>query len=623
LATTPNIATTIPVVGISKASLQLGDGENAALRYVRLSAFASPSQRIDDTSRSLCRVITSNVTGKINAYYISGPNDVPGKMQFESRTLDTTVFTVIASDSATGGDFNADLTTAASAENEAKPNRLYYSKVSQPESVPIVNYVDVGPQDKRIIRILGLRDSLFIIKEEGIYRLTGADPSNFTVFLFDSGVNVTAADTCVVMDNQIFAMCSQGVVRISETGVDVISQPVQDVFDLTSSPRYTNYTTASFACAYVQDYAYIIWLPEAAADTTGTVAYRFSTKTQTWTSWTKTGNAKCAVVNTNVNKLYVGPDDDNIVEVERKDIKRTDFADRQYELTLPLNSVSGTTITVSSAANITIGDVLLQQQYVTASVITRLARKFVLDNGIPNTVGNSNKDFYRNFTIADGDSFQTKMFQLITQVNSDISAAFNTTYSTPILTFQTEFNALIAVLNADPVLLHTNYLPATQLIEMEMTVTAVNKSLNQVTTKVVPSIATGPIILYKAINCVAVFSPFFFGDPAPLKHVRDATVVFSSANLNGGTVGYNTDLSAAFEDIPFTMEGTGNFGYGAWSGIAWGGEGTARPFRTLVPRAKQRCRFIRTRFKHVSAFDEFRVIGISYTFEVNSERAYR
>lgn len=622
-STNPDITTINPVIGIATTNIQDGDGEDVSLHYVRRSTVPSPSQRIDDTGRSLSRVITGNVSGSVNAYYTSGPNDAPGKMYFESRTLDTTVFSVIASDADTGASFNPDISTSNDATNEEKPNRIYFSKTSQPEAVPLVNYFDVGPQDKKILRILGLRDSLFIMKEEGIYRLTGENPTNFFVTLFDNSANIVAPDTCSVMDNQIFGLTSQGLARISETGVDIISQPVQDAFNLYTSPRYVNFKTASFSCSYLQDYAYIIWLPKNPSDTTGTVAYRFSTKTETWTTWTKVGNAMCSIVNTSNNRLYIGPDDDNIVEIERKDLRRIDFADRQYDLNINTSAITGTTIQLSSLTNIEIGDVLVQQQYVTASIIERLSKKFALDGGVPNTVGNDNKDYYRNFDIMPGDSLQTRLSELITQLNADIGTSYGTVFSTPVLTFQTEFNALISSFNASTILLHSNYMPANSLIEYEVFVISIDQGESSIDVEIMEPIQTGPITHFKAINCTVVYAPYYFGDPALLKHVRDATVMFVTATLTRATIGYNTDLSANFEDIVFGMEGSGNWGTWIYDNTTWGGEGTARPFRTLIPRQKQRCRFIRTRFKHKAAFDEFRMIGISYSFEANSERAYK
>jgi len=622
-STNPFIATVNPITGITTTNLQDGHGEDTALGYARLSTLPSPSQRIDDTARSLTKVVTANIAGDVNAYYISGTNDAPGKMVFESRILDTTPFSIVASDSDTGAVFTPDISSAVSAENENKPNRIYFSKTSQPEAVPIVNYFDIGPQDKAILRILGLRDSLFILKEEGIYRLTGENPTNFFVTLFDGSTIITAPDTASVMDNQIFCLSSQGVVRISETGVDIISDPIQNIIDTSTSPRYVNFATASFSVSYIKDYAYILWLPKNPNDTTGTFAVRFSTKTDTWTTWTKKGNAISGIVNTANNKLYIGPDDVNIVEIERKQLRRVDFADREYTLNIIPNGVTDLTIQLDSVTNIEIGDALVQQQYVTAALIERIGKKFALDAGVPNTPGNSNKDYYRNFNINPGDSLQGRLSELITQLDSDIGSSYLVAYSTDILIFQTQFDTLVNNLNLNTTLLHSNYIPSSGLIEYELFVVDIDQTQSTVTVGLMQPIVTGPITHFESINCTVVYSPYFFGEPALLKHVRDATMMFVTATLTRGNLSYNTDLSTNFEGVDFGMEGTGNWGTWIYDSITWGGEGTARPFRTLIPRKKQRCRFIRSRFKHKAAFDEFRILGISYTFEANSERAYK
>jgi len=82
-------------------------------------------------------------------------------------------------------------------------------------------------------------------------------------------------------------------------------------------------------------------------------------------------------------------------------------------------------------------------------------------------------------------------------------------------------------------------------------------------------------------------------------------------------------LSSNFEDIDFLLEGDGSWGVFFYSSTTWGGEGTARPFRTIIPRQKQRCRFIRCRYKHKSAYYKYSILGLSYTYEISGERAYK
>lgn len=602
-------------------TVENGFGESATNKYARRSSLASPASRIEDTAKSLVSVINRNPVEIVSAFYTPDSSALPGTMSFESKIIDTTPYSIQANRATTGAMFNPDITTAATSTNDIRPNRLYFSKVQQPEAVPATNNIDIGPKDKAILRIVGLRDSLFIFKEEGIYRLTGDTFTNFNVSLFDNSSILLAPDTAAVLNNQIYCLTSQGVATVSETGVDIISRPIENVFVTVTSPNYQFYKTASHAVGYESDRSYIIWIPENQNDNKASIAYRFNTFTQTWTSWDMP--AISAVVNAATNKLYIGAADLNLVEIERKNLNRTDYADRRFSLLINPNAISGTTVSLSSVADITAGDVLVQTQYVTQAQVIRLAKKFGLDPGIPNTIGNQNKDYYRNYDLINGCNLQNEVATLITQVNSDLGTSFDTTYSSAFSVFQTEYNLMVTALNNSPLLLHTNYEQSVGTVDYELAVLSKNQNNNTVIITIVAPIIEGPITQHVAIPSRIIWAPLTFGDPSMMKHVRESTVMFDNAGISTASIGYNTDLSGNFEDIPFTLEGDGSWGVWIWSETSWGGVGTGRPFRTLIPRQKQRCRFIRARYTHNAAYYKYGLLGISYTYEINSERAYR
>src|SRR5690606_30360229 len=151
-----------------------------------------------------------NEDESVYAFYISGPNDIPGQILLEVRDVGINQFTITASDATVGALFNPPFPPAVGAlpvqgEIETKPNRIFYSKLQQPEAVPLLNFIDVGPEDKEISRILALRESLFILKEDGVYRLTGIN-GVYTVDLFDESTKIVAPDTAVVVNNQIYCL---------------------------------------------------------------------------------------------------------------------------------------------------------------------------------------------------------------------------------------------------------------------------------------------------------------------------------------------------------------------------------------------------------------------------------
>lgn len=370
--------------GFAVTILSAGDGEDTALKHILLSDAATPSQQIDETARSIVNVINNNSSDTVAAYYLSGPADLPGQFLLQVKDIGDNQFTVTADNADTGASFNPPLPPATGAstvsgEAEIKPNRIYFAKLQQPEAVPLLNFIDVGPADKAISRILALRESLFILKEDGVYRLTGTNGA-YAVDLFDESTKIIAPDSAVVLNNQIYCLTNQGIVTISDTGVSIISRPIDTTIKLLTSSNY-NFKHTTFGVSYETDRAYTIWLPSSVTDTIATIAYRYNTVTETFTTYDLAKT--CGLVNlSGDDKLYLGPDDANFFERERKLFDRTDFADRQFDLTIPSNSVDGTTLKLSSSVKVSIGDAAVQTQYLTLSEYNQLLKKLDLDPAI-------------------------------------------------------------------------------------------------------------------------------------------------------------------------------------------------------------------------------------------------
>ncbi len=618
------VGLTAPGGAFSITVTHQGYGEDVIKKFVRWSGFISQAQAVDDTARSLINVINRNDLEIIYGYYLSGPDDVPGIMNFESRVLNDTIFSIVANNSSIGSLFSPDLTTAAESSDEEAANRLYFSKYQQPEAVPIVNFLDIGPKDKAILRIVPLRDSLFIFKEDGIYRLTGEISPNFSVTLFDNSVELLAPDSAAVLNNQIYCLTDGGVATVTETGVGIISRPIENVFNRISTNIFTNFSTASFGIGYETDRAYFVWTVTNQTDTVATQCFRYNTFTQSWTRWDKPQT--CVVLNSDDGKLYFGSTDSNFIEVERKSLTRRDYADREFDLSIGNNAVvDNMTIRLSSVIDAEEGDAIVQTQYVTTDHFNLLLLKLDADPRIGLSPGTFDTDYAATLTMVDGDNLTNKMLALVTKLNADPGTDGGYVFSgaTAFATIQTEYNTMITSMNSDLKLKFNNYRTSTGTSDIEMTIESVDINRSTVSGEFVPFFMVGPIVLFKGIQASVVWAPVNLGDPSLLKHVRESTMLFESSDFRGGDVAYNTDLSPSFESIHFSMDGNGTWGGFVWGENTWGGGGTSVPFRTYIPRQKQRCRYIRCRFLHDDAFYKFSILGVSYTFEVNSERAYR
>jgi len=663
-----------------------GLGEDASNNQVLLSSLSSVGQAIDETARSLVKVINKDTSSPVRATYLSSPDDLPGIISLESKDLEddsfflgsldslgaeydptlsqTHIITAIsvasstqitsATHGLTSGDeiyiYDTDSTPAilgkyvvtvvnpnnftipvtvtsvgangtwfladVESDNEVAPNRLYYSKFQQPEAVPLLNYIDIGPKDKAIQRILALRDNLIVMKEDGIYLVTGTS-SPFSDRLVDSSVQVLAPDTAVILNNQIYALTTQGIATITDSSPYVISTDIEDRILGIANPRH-DYKLTSFAVSYESERSYLLALPSVTSDTSATQIYRYNYFTGAWTRWTIGGT--CGVVNKGDDKLYLGDNENNFMRQERKNDNRTDYADLEYTLSIPSASVGDEQITLSNASTLSVGDVIYQLQTVTIFRFNSLLLRLDIDAGLDDT------DYYSTLVASAGDNITNKMDALNIKLVADDSSGIitATTYSTDWTTLLSEFNTLISELNdASSDTAIKTYTSYSDTVAYEVIVTAIPFSGNTVSVSQNVPFLQGSVIIFEGIPVDVEWSPQHFGDAQLTKQVRDATLIFDQTNFYSGTIGFKSDISQSYEFSNFLARGVGDFGYANFAQSNFGGLGSESPIRRIVPLAKQRCRHLRIRFQHNNARETFKIVGITMNPRSISARGYR
>jgi hypothetical protein len=627
-STTATNSSIVPVwAGLNPTVIHAGTGANPSLNYVLLGGSPSPSQNIAETAQSLVAIINSNPASTVYAFYESGPTDLPGKITIQNKTLNTAAFSITANSTSTGNEFSPALPTSGTSVESTQTgqvNQVYYSKFQQPEAVPTVNYFNVGPKDKAILRILPIRTGLMIFKEDGIYQLTGVN-GQFVINPFDSSAILLAPDSAQVLNNQVYMFSTQGITTVTDTGVSVISRPIENQLQQVIAPGYA-YLDNTFGVAYESDRAYLMWTVTTTNDIQPTQCFRYNYMTQAWTRWpiVKT----CGVVRVDQNILYLGPGDKNFIEQERKNISRTDYADRQYALSIPDNAfVTPTEVTLSSVAQVELGDVLVQTQNLTIAQYNQMLQKLDLDPG-PALAGH----YYSTLQAVPGVDLWASVNALAAKLDTDmnINPTYPTAYFTPLMTnpdtflgAQENFNILVTQLNANAEIVFRNF-PAssgTGMFETDILET-VNNSNNVILQYPIPFIA-GPIEAFHGISTNIVWAPQHFGDPSIAKHVSEGTFMFENTDFTEATIAYASDLSPGFESVTFPEAGIGDWGYFIWNNQAWGGNGSQVPIRTYIPRNKQYCRMIFPNFSHIIAREKFAIFGGSLTFRPLTERAYR
>jgi len=621
--------------------------------------------------------------------YIDPPSISPtiiGK-KFISNIASTTSFKLSGVTSPSYLSFDTALVFPADvvSDNSVNPNRVYFSKIYQPEAVPLVNYIDIGARDKKIQRIIALRDSLAVLKEEGVYIISGQSAPNFSVRLCDSSALTFAPDTAVNLNNLVYVLTSQGVVTVSETGVQVMSRNIENKIQEVTNSRF-DYKLMSWGISSESDRCYILWLPEKTTDGYATQAFRYNTFTRAWTRWTKPAN--CGVVNPLDDKIYLGDSSGRpYVLQERKNFERQDHSDREIIRSIGLGAVSGTTYTLSSSAELASGDVLTQSQYLDINKFNRFLKKLDRDLSISGSITSAsatnptvitsanhglssgdiveinitnsspkingsyaitfltlntfsinvnvtvagtsgtwrlNKNYLNDLKAVAGDSLGLKLQEVETKLLSDgiiIPASSGSDVAEDI---RDNFNAIVDELNLPATATNfKNYKTVTDLLTYEVLIVGVNTLVNTITIKAENKFIVGDVSIFKGIKCIVQYAPQHFGKPESTKQVPEGTFIFDQNNFWGGSVAYSSDRSYDFKSIDFQGRGPGYWDGYNWANVTFGGEGNEVPVRTLIPRDKSRCRYLHVQFTHVNAREKWKLIGVSLEPREVSSRGYR
>ena len=317
---------------------------NAALGWFQVSNTGDDAVDIQVTASNLALVANAFATNTfLTAYYTSGSGDLPGKLRFDRLTLTKDSFTITASRAVSWEQALPIVST-----NEERPNRIYFSKFNQPESVPIVNYIDVGSANAPINRIVPLRDGVMVLKQDGVFRISNAAPP-FTVTPIDYNIRILADNTAAELDNKVYFLSDQGVVSLSDSDAQIMSFVLdRTIVENTSPTLFPNLKEVAWGMAYQSDRKYILFMPATKTDTQAQQQYVYNHLTQVWTRWTL--GTSCGIIFKRDGKMYLGskegsaPDPaDSYVYQERKTFTNLDYADNEY---VTGNNTVGSTATI-------------------------------------------------------------------------------------------------------------------------------------------------------------------------------------------------------------------------------------------------------------------------------------
>ena len=184
----------------------------------------------------------------------------------------------------------------AVANTDTYPARLMWSKSLQPESVPAVNYLDIGSNWEPIIGLGVTRDALFVLKTDGVWRVTGDSPETLRVDEYDRSIQALHPRAVATMDDMVWAWTTSGIVGISDGGIQRVSDPsISSLIEDSQSNVLTHaravtpvYLGGCFIGACQSESILMVGVPAADATTTTAPAeyiYALETKTGAWVRW--------------------------------------------------------------------------------------------------------------------------------------------------------------------------------------------------------------------------------------------------------------------------------------------------------------------------------------------------
>ena len=289
------------------------------------------STTVQQTAESIVRAINRDEVGGLYAKYISFPDEAPGKILIFAKTFTDALY--FKMNAATPGNaFSPVIPSSFSSGTQVfsrsavLPNVLFTSKIGEPEAVPVANQYPIGARNKAILRIIPLRDSVIVIKEDGVFRVNGDSNANFTISPIDTTVFCLAANSVAAINNTAIFLSNAGVVQVTDNSVQIISRKIEDPLNAVLGTSTLSAETSG--AAFESDRYYLLSTIEPNA-TTKTRTYLFNVLNETWSTSTKLFNQ--AVVGPG-DKLFLIRDSD--IYKERRESTRIDFCDQNYAITV-------------------------------------------------------------------------------------------------------------------------------------------------------------------------------------------------------------------------------------------------------------------------------------------------
>jgi hypothetical protein len=325
----------------------------------QLFTAGTPSENIKLTSQALIQAINLySGSPNIYAYYASTDTGIPGSILLEERSIGS-VYAIFATASRATC-WNPPLPTSGNtirSDNNHQPHGLSYSILGVPDAVPLVNYMLIDSANYAILAIKPLANKLYVFKENGIWFIYGTYPY---VAQKLSAARLIGIDSVGLLGEKLYAFTDQGMVCIGDSGVEVLSIPIESDIMRLFDAQLSVTKTLSFGIGYESDRRYICWVPGTSGNSYTPTGWVYSTLSQGWTQYNF--GVYCADIKLETDMLYVAPTDTNQLLVERKSHTSADYCDRATQNTIVSVNSTSQQVVLEHTTEIEAGDAILDTE---------------------------------------------------------------------------------------------------------------------------------------------------------------------------------------------------------------------------------------------------------------------
>ncbi len=297
------------------------------------------------------------------ANYSSTFDESPGKIRFETKGF--LLFTVYIKQSVAGVQpFLTPLPNSFSTgvqvsfEKDVLPNAIMVSKINEPEAVPVLQFFPAGAENQDIKRIFTLRDSEVILKEDGIFRMSGDTINDFQITVIDATVHCLSSVGACALNNLVHTISNQGLIQISENSVKIISRRIDDVIQ----PLLVAPTAMEIACAagFETQRSFYFSVPSN-INGIAPVTYIYNVLNECWFDTPRIFRNMC--VGPSDTAFAILGEEANLLLRQRKSGNATDYSDNFSVCSVTATSTGSTTagvlVTGGTPRVPAVGDVIL------------------------------------------------------------------------------------------------------------------------------------------------------------------------------------------------------------------------------------------------------------------------